>query len=59
MRPNYRAALGVGAVALLVFAPLVAARWLVTLAYLARAARAASRGAAYAFPAWLCMRVAR
>jgi hypothetical protein len=46
-------------VALLVFAPLVAARWLVTLGYLARAARAASRGADYAFPAWLCMRIAR
>jgi len=46
-------------VALMVVAPLVAARWLVTLAYLARAARAAGRGAEYAFPAWLCMRVAR
>ncbi len=46
-------------VALMVFAPLVAARWLATLAYLARAARAAGRGAAYAFPAWLCMRLAR
>lgn len=46
-------------VALLVVAPLVAARWLVTLAYLARAARAAVRGAEYAFPAWLCMRTAR
>ena len=46
-------------VALVVFAPLVAARWLVTLAYLVRAARAASRGAAFAFPAWLCMRVVR
>jgi hypothetical protein len=47
------------AVALTVFAPLVAARWVVTLAYLARAARSAGRGADYAFPAWLCMRVAR
>ena len=47
------------AVALTVFVPLVAARWVVTLAYLARAARAAGRGAGYAFPAWLCMRVAR
>jgi hypothetical protein len=46
-------------VALMVVAPLVAARWLVTLAYLASAARAAGRGAEYAFPAWLCMRVAR
>jgi hypothetical protein len=46
-------------VALIVFAPLVAARWLVTLAYLARAARAAGRGEAFAFPAWLCMQIAR
>jgi hypothetical protein len=46
-------------VALIVFAPLVAARWAVTLAYLARAARAAGRGAPYAFPSWLCMRIAR
>ncbi len=46
-------------VALIVFAPLVAARWLVTLAYLVRAAHAASRGAAFTFPAWLCVRVAR
>jgi Domain of unknown function (DUF4870) len=46
-------------IALMVFGPLAAARWLVTLAYLARAARAAGRGAAYAFPAWLCMRLAR
>ena len=45
--------------ALIVFAPLVAARWLVTLAYLVRAAHAASRGAAFTFPAWLCVRVAR
>jgi len=52
-------ALGSPQAALIVFAPLVAARWLVTLACLARAARAASRGAAYGFPAWLCMRIAR
>jgi uncharacterized protein DUF4870 len=45
--------------ALVVFAPLAGARWLVTLAYLARAARAASRGAACAFPAWLCTRIVR
>lgn len=45
--------------ALIVFAPLVAARWVVTLTYLARAARAAGRGAPYAFPSWLCMRLAR
>jgi hypothetical protein len=46
-------------VALAVFVPLVAARWLVTLGHLARAARAASRGADYAVSSWLCMRVAR
>ena len=46
-------------VALTVFAPLVAARWLVTLAYLVRAARAAGRGGAYTFPAWLSVRLAR
>jgi hypothetical protein len=46
-------------VALMVFAPLVAGRWVVTLAYLARAARAAGRGGAATFPAWLCMRLAR
>ncbi len=46
-------------VALTVFVPLVAARWLVTLGYLARAARAASQGADYAFPSWLCMRAVR
>jgi len=51
-------ALGSPPVALMVFGPLVGARWLVTLAYLARAARAAGRGAA-TFPAWLCMRLAR
>jgi hypothetical protein len=45
--------------ALIVFTPLVVARWLVTLAFLVRAARAAGRGAGYAFPAWLCMRIAR
>ena len=52
-------ALGSPPVALMVFGPLVAARWLVTLAYLVRAARAAGRGAACTFPAWLCMRLAR
>lgn len=46
-------------VALTAFAPLVAARWAVTLTYLARAARAAGRGMPYAFPSWLCMRIAR
>jgi hypothetical protein len=46
-------------VALTVFVPLVAARWLVTLGHLARAARAASQGADYAFPSWLCMRAVR
>jgi len=49
-------ALGSPPVALMVFGPLVGARWLVTLAYLARAA---GRGAAATFPAWLCMRLAR
>ena len=52
-------ALGSPPVALMVFGPLVAGRWLVTLAYLARAARAAGRGGAATFPAWLCMRLAR
>lgn len=46
-------------VALAVFVPLVAARWLVTLGHLARAARAARRGADYAVPSWLCMRAVR
>jgi len=46
-------------VALIVFAPLVSARWAVTLTYLARAARAAGRGAPYAFPSWLCIRIVR
>ena len=50
-------ALGSPPAALAVFAPLVAGRWLVTLAYLARAARAAGRGGAAAFPAWLCLRL--
>jgi Domain of unknown function (DUF4870) len=52
-------ALGSPGAALTVFAPLVAARWLVTLAFLARAARAAARGGGYAFPGWLCMRAVR
>ncbi len=52
-------ALGSLSAALMVFAPLVAARWLVTLACLAGAARAASRGMEYTFPAWLCMRAVR
>lgn len=45
--------------ALIVFAPLVAARWAVTLSYLVRAARAASQGADYTVPSWLCVRAAR
>jgi hypothetical protein len=52
-------ALGSPPVALMVFAPLVAGRWAVTLAYLARAARAAGRGADCTFPAWLYLRPAR
>jgi Domain of unknown function (DUF4870) len=52
-------ALGSPGAALMIFAPLAAARWLVTLACLARAARAAARGAGYTFPGWLCMRAVR
>jgi hypothetical protein len=52
-------ALGSPPAALMVFGPLAGARWLVTLAYLVRAARAAGHGGAATFPAWLCMRLAR
>jgi hypothetical protein len=45
--------------ALAVFAPLAGARWLVTIGFLLRAAGAARRGEAYAFPRWLCTRIAR
>jgi hypothetical protein len=40
--------------ALAVFAPLAAARWLVTIAFLYRAARAARWGRRYTLPRWLC-----
>jgi uncharacterized Tic20 family protein len=46
-------------VALTVVAPLVAALWLTTLAFLARAAAAAYRGQAYTFPRWLCTPLVR
>ncbi len=46
-------------VALTVVLPLVAALWLTTLAFLVRAAAAASRGEAYAFPRWLCAPMVR
>ena len=46
-------------IALIVFAPLVAALWLVTLILLVRAASAASQGQEYAFPRWLCSPIVR
>jgi len=46
-------------VALAVVVPLVAALWLATLAFLVRAAAAARRGEAYAFPRWLCTPMVR
>ena len=46
-------------VALTVVAPLVAALWLTTLAFLVRAAAAAYRGHAYTFPRWLCTPLVR
>jgi uncharacterized Tic20 family protein len=46
-------------VALTVVAPLVAALWLTSLAFLARAAAAAYRGQAYTFPRWLCTPLVR
>jgi uncharacterized Tic20 family protein len=46
-------------VALAVVVPLVAALWLATLAFLVRAATAARRGRAYAFPRWLCAPMVR
>jgi uncharacterized protein len=41
-------------VAVAVVVPLIALLWLVTLAFLVRAAAAASRGGAYTLPRWLC-----
>jgi uncharacterized Tic20 family protein len=46
-------------VALIVFGPVLAGLWLVALAFLVRAATAASRGQDYTFPRWLCSRVVR
>jgi len=46
-------------VALAVVVPLVAALWLATLVFLVRAAAAAYRGQAYAFPRWLCTPLVR
>ena len=46
-------------VALTVVLPLAATLWLVTLAYLIRAARLASQGREYALPRWLCSRMIR
>jgi uncharacterized Tic20 family protein len=46
-------------VALAVVVPLVAALWLTALAFLVRAATAARRGRAYAFPRWLCAPLVR
>jgi hypothetical protein len=41
-------------VAVVVVVPLIAALWLVTLAFLVRAAAAAGRGETYTVPRWLC-----
>ena len=46
-------------VAVAVVVPLAALLWLVTLAFLVRAAAAASRGETYTFPRWLCTIMAR
>ncbi len=46
-------------IALIVFGPLVAGLWLVTLAFLVRAATAASEGMGYTFPRWLCSPIVR
>jgi uncharacterized Tic20 family protein len=47
------------AVALVVAGPILAAVWLTALAYLIRAAVAASLGDFYPVPAWLCATIAR
>ena len=44
-------------IALIVFGSLVVALWLVMLAYLVRAATAASQGLLYPVPRWLCSRI--
>jgi hypothetical protein len=46
-------------VALVIVVPLIVALWLVTLAFLVRAAAAASRGETYIVPRWLCTIVVR
>jgi uncharacterized Tic20 family protein len=46
-------------VALVIVVPLIVALWLVTLAFLVRAAAAASRGETYTVPRWLCTIVVR
>ena len=46
-------------IALTVFGSLVIALWLVMLAYLVRAATAASQGLPYTVPRWLCSRIVR
>jgi uncharacterized Tic20 family protein len=46
-------------VAVIVIVPLVLVQWLVTLAFLVRAATAASQGRGYGFPRWLCSRFVR
>lgn len=48
-------ALDTVAVALAVVLPIITALWLVTLAFLVRAAVAAGRGQAYQPPDWLCL----
>ncbi len=47
------------AVALMVVLPLLVLLWLVTLAYLVRAATAASQGREFSFPRWLCSPMVR
>ena len=46
-------------VALAVVVPLITVLWLITLAFLARAAGKASRGETYTFPRWLCTPMVR
>jgi uncharacterized Tic20 family protein len=46
-------------VALLIALPATLALWLVTLAYLAKAATAASGGGYYQLPGWLCATIVR
>jgi uncharacterized Tic20 family protein len=46
-------------VALLIAVPLAVALWVATLVYVVRAAGAASRGAYFQIPAWICATIAR